>query len=61
MQVREIQGVTFWQTIDEVKKSEKNVIVCFFGDRQENGESWCPDCVKGGNYLVCLYSCVSLT
>lgn len=46
MQVREIQGATFWQTIEEVKKSETNVVVCFYGDRQENGESWCPDCAK---------------
>ena len=47
MQVRETPGATFWKTIEEVKKSEKNVFVCFYGDRQENGESWCPDCVKG--------------
>jgi len=49
MQVREIQGNIFWETIEEVKKSEKNVLVCFYGDRQENGESWCPDCAKGEN------------
>ena len=69
MQVREIPGSTFWQTIEEVKKSEKNVMVCFYGDRQENGVSWCPDCAKGThvNKLVVSYfipvnwpSCVKL-
>jgi len=47
MKVIQIQGATFWEAIETVRQTEKNVVVYFYGDRKENGESWCPDCVNG--------------
>jgi len=47
MKVIQIQGATFWETIETVKETEKDIVAYFYGDRKENGESWCPDCVNG--------------
>lgn len=35
----------FCQAVSERKG--KDVFVYFSGDKDEQGESWCPDCVKG--------------
>lgn len=31
---------------DELQKGGKNVYVLFCGSKDENGKSWCPDCVE---------------
>lgn len=35
----------FCKAVDERKG--KDVYVYFSGDKDEQGKSWCPDCVKG--------------
>ena len=47
MKVIQIQGADYWETIETVKRTEKDIIAYFYGDRKENGDSWCPDCVNG--------------
>lgn len=39
--------------VEKEKASGVTVYVLFCGSRLENGESWCPDCVKGTFHCIC--------
>lgn len=32
------------------ERNTKHVFVYFTGDKDDQGRSWCPDCVKGENF-----------
>lgn len=34
------------------ERKGKDVFVYFSGDKDEQGTSWCPDCVKGENFIA---------
>lgn len=41
----------FTQFVDNLKENKDNVYILFSGSKSEDGQSWCPDCVRG-KYLI---------
>ncbi|KAK9732313.1 Eukaryotic protein of unknown function (DUF953) [Popillia japonica] len=36
----------FTQFVDNLKENKGNVYILFSGSKSEDGQSWCPDCVR---------------